>query len=266
MHKLLKYFFVLVAAVAFAACSSDDEPATGPEYMPELNGEVNYEFLTNLSTSTDSRLFGITHTWFYRRDLGETDWGTPSTVLLGGSFDSQALYYFHKGNVYHDASFVDLLPENNEALMSAYISQLYDKHYGVCNLWIKSKFEFSIGKRSLGIVHFGQSQVYNIESTGADSFTISYTGTSLNESEYYHVAEFVEVTDQRYTANSLFFDNLRDLVVNILEKEEALAGETDVTKRLRLRLELGLYDDLSSYYSNPEKWWEKLHVEMANIN
>lgn len=263
MQKLFKYFFALIVAVAFAACSSDDEPATGPEYMPQLNGEINYEFLTNLTTSTGSRLFELSHAWFYSRQYGESNWRTPSTTLVGGYFSSHPEYYFHQGNVYHDDFLTDSNPENYKAHMLGYVSQLYKKHYGEdCNLWIKSKFEFHIGKRTLLIDDFGKSCEYEIENTGISSFTISYSNIQNESLEFYHVGEFIENTNPQNTKNSHFFNSLKELVNNILEKEEAGAGETDLTKKIRYRLEIGLYDDLSAYYENPEKWWKELTDRM----
>lgn len=221
MKKFLKYILMLFAVVV-VVCSCADEPQTEGETRPELNGEVDYEFLNKLITEGKTELFWTHEHWRFAKDFTTDYKWEYNTNMWDGEvpgFPSEIL--FRDGKVYQGAS-----AAANSDLFFAIISFrsiYYELYHGTVYSWVKMPFEFVPDKPYLGISCAGYKKEMKIENTSWNSFTLS-RGYEDEDFGRFYVYKYQKTDETIDESHSFFFDSWTDFARFVIDEAEKKFG------------------------------------------
>lgn len=224
MQNLLKYFFVLIAAVAFAACSSDDEPQAETEKKPEFHGQIDYDALTQLLTSAESKLFSMSETYRYIKSPNTDFEWVLEPQYWDGEFNPLPYdFAFHNGSVYFEVT-----PMLGYGGYGNYdnIFKLYWAVYspGAPKIMLKSNFDFAVGKRDLALLYPRDQYECQIAEASATRLSIYDLHIGDKYSFLYYRSYELAADPGDYFTKAMYFSIWDDFVTHTLDTAEAKFG------------------------------------------
>lgn len=220
MIKLLKLLVLLPVMVLPVSCSNEDEPV-----VPDLKGEVENGFFTNLITSAETRYFEEYCVAAYIKPDTESKWKLDDELKLGGT--GRMNFLFYHGCLYFAARISPLdYPEGFDYLKLLY-GVLIDDKVNVPNLFVSSTLTYDQETGKLSYDRYTTRRSVNVISASGDKFRLSFESdytSSEGDGRTLSIYDYVE-TD-RYSEHDLnkakFFNSWKEVAYYLVD----LAAET----------------------------------------
>lgn len=225
MNKLLKLLILLPVMALAVSCSNDDEPTA-----PNQKGEIENGFFTNLSTSTEYRVFRSKQLGKYRKYNSEKEWKLETEIVDGDCYADRS-FTFRGGKLYFAVDWHVLL-EGYFALGDLYFLQwaLYDAGHPCPLCFVASKLDYNTDKRQLSYNFYTYDETDDILSAGGDRFKLasySHFTSSTGEGTFMYIYEYVQ-DDSYYLTTSMakakYFNSWKELAYYLIDEVEEVLG------------------------------------------
>ncbi|MBD5174189.1 MAG: hypothetical protein HDT06_00020 [Bacteroidales bacterium] len=223
MKRFLKFIFLLPMMLLVASCSGDDEPD-----MPELNGEVENGFFTNLITSNEFRYFNCKKVARYRKYDSEDKWQLDEGIYDGNHTPDQS-FLFCKGKLYFMVdwhAFYEGYPEFGY-LMLLY-RDLTESGRTYPPFFVESPLNYNAADKELSYIFCSYKTTAKVVNAGGDRFRLSTESNFTNsygDGLFMDINDFVE--DGLFYANgknSAYFSSWKELANYLVDEAETLFG------------------------------------------